>query len=63
MTLEQIKRIKEALQDAVMLAGKYKIHMGIIDQEELSRLNSMAFGTKHNSADFDLTDYNGEQAR
>ena len=59
---EQIKIIKEALQDALLLAEKYKNNMGIIDQEELSRLKSMTFGTKHNPADWILNDYNGEQA-
>lgn len=60
---QDIIRLKEAAQDAVMLAGKYKSHMGLIDQEELARLSNVANGTGFNPAEFDMTDRNGEQGR
>ncbi|RQO79154.1 hypothetical protein DBR40_05385 [Pedobacter sp. KBW01] len=55
------KLMKEHLQDAVMLAGKYKNNMGVIDQEELARLDAKANGKVFNVRDFDMADRNGEQ--
>lgn len=57
----QVRELKENLQDAVSLAGKYKLHMGMIDQEELARLDSKANGKVFNVKDFDVADRNGEQ--
>ena len=57
----QVRELKENLQDAVMLASKYKNNMGIIDQEELARLNAKANGVTYNPTDFDMACRNGEQ--
>lgn len=57
----QVRELKEHLQDAVSLAGKYKLHMGMIDQEELARLDAKANGKAFNVKDFDVADRNGEQ--
>ena len=67
MTHEQVtqqrhvRELKENLQDAVMLASKYKNNMGIIDQEELARLNAKANGVAYNAKDWCQNDHNGEQ--
>lgn len=58
---KQVRSLKECLQDAVALAGKYKREMGVLDQEELARLSNAATGSAYNPADFDLRDRNGEQ--
>lgn len=55
------KNLREHLQDAVMLAGRYKKEMGLTDQEELERLSAKANGTRFNPKDFDVADRNGEQ--
>lgn len=55
------KLLKEHLQDAVQLAGKFKREMGVIDQEELARLSAKANGAAFNPRDFDMADRNGEQ--
>ncbi len=56
------RELKEHLQDAVSLLNKYKTQMGLIDQEELARLEAKANGTRFNpNANNDLRDYNGEQ--
>jgi len=55
------KELKENLQEAVALASKFKREMGVIDQEDLARLNKAATGAVYNPADFDLRDRNGEQ--
>jgi len=55
------RELKELLQDAVALAGKYKSEMGVIDQEELARLSKAANGSAYNPKDFDMRDLNGEQ--
>ena len=57
----QVRELKENLQDAVMLASKYKSNMGIIDQEELARLNAKANGVTYNAKDWRQNDHNGEQ--
>lgn len=57
----QVRELKENLQDAVALAGKYKPNMGMIDQEELARLDGKANGKAFNVKDFDVADRNGEQ--
>ena len=57
----QVRDLKENLQDAVALAGRYKREMGTIDQEELAKLSKAANGTAYNPADFDMRDKNGEQ--
>lgn len=57
----QNRDLKEHLQDAVMLAGKFKREMGVVDQEELDRLNAKANGTSYNPKSWDLADKNGEQ--
>lgn len=59
----QVRELKENLQDAVALAGKYKPNMGMIDQEELARLSKQANGTPYRAADFNMEDVNGEQGR
>lgn len=53
--------LKEHLQDAVALATKQKSNMGLIDQEELSRLNAKANGQAYIPKNWDFTDKNGEQ--
>lgn len=57
----QVRELKENLQDAVMLASKYKSNMGIIDQEELARLSNRANGTAYNAKDWEQKETNGEQ--
>lgn len=57
----QVRELKENLQDAVALAGKFKREMGVIDQEELARLSSKANGSAYNPKEFDMADRNGEQ--
>ncbi|WP_443945586.1 hypothetical protein ACJVDH_00310 [Pedobacter sp. AW1-32] len=57
----QVHELKENLQDAVALAGKYKPNMGMIDQEELARLSKQANGSAYNPKEFDMSDKNGEQ--
>lgn len=55
------KLLKEYLQDAVALANKQKSNMGLIDQEELDRLNAKANGKTYLPKNWDFTDKNGEQ--
>lgn len=61
--MREKRQLKELLQDAVSLAGKYKKEMGVLDQEELARLSKAANGTAYNPKDFDMTPINGEQGR
>jgi hypothetical protein len=58
---KELRQLKEHLQDAVMLAGKYKREMGVLDQEELARLDKVANGAAYNAKDWDFRCTNGEQ--
>ncbi len=55
------RELKEQLQDAIALAGKYKPHMGLVDQEELARVSAKVTGAAYRSKDWDVQDRNGEQ--
>lgn len=57
----KVRELTELLQDAVALATRHKNNMGVIDQEELDRLNAKANGTAFNPKNWDLADRNGEQ--